>query len=37
MLKAATLNDLAYDGGALALFTFVAMAVAVARFRQTLD
>jgi ABC-2 type transport system permease protein len=37
MLKAATLGDLAYDAGALALFTCVAMAIAVARFRQTLD
>jgi ABC-2 type transport system permease protein len=37
LLKGATLPDLAHDVGALALFALVAMAIAVARFRQTLD
>ncbi|MGO9429434.1 ABC transporter permease, partial [Rhodoblastus sp.] len=37
MLKGAGFADLAADTGALAAFTLVAMTVAVARFRQTLD
>jgi ABC-2 type transport system permease protein len=37
MLKGAGFVDLASDTLALAAFTFVAMAVAIARFRQTLD
>jgi ABC-2 type transport system permease protein len=37
MLKGAGLGDLMPEIGALAAFTVVAMAVAVARFRQTLD
>jgi ABC-2 type transport system permease protein len=37
MLKGATLADVQADVWAMAAFTLVAMAVAVARFRQTLD
>jgi ABC-2 type transport system permease protein len=37
MLKGATFADLQTDVLAMAAFTLVAMAVAVARFRQTLD
>ncbi len=37
MLKGSGFADLAVDAGALALFTLVAMSVAVMRFRQTLD
>jgi len=37
MLKGSGFADLAADAGALALFTLVAMSVAVMRFRQTLD
>jgi len=37
MLKGSGFADLAADTGALALFTLVAMSVAIARFRQTLD
>ncbi|NIX75590.1 ABC transporter permease [Microvirga terricola] len=37
MLKSATFVDLQFDVLALALFTLAAMALAVARFRQTLD
>jgi ABC-2 type transport system permease protein len=37
MLKSATFIDLQFDVLALALFTLAAMALAVARFRQTLD
>jgi ABC-2 type transport system permease protein len=37
MLKGAGFGDLAPEVGALAAFTCVAMAIAVARFRQTLD
>ena len=37
MLKGAGFADLAADTGALAAFTLAAMAIAVARFRQTLD
>lgn len=37
MLKGSGFVDLAADAGALALFTLVAMSVAVMRFRQTLD
>ncbi len=37
MLKGSGFTDLASDAGALALFTVVAMSVAVMRFRQTLD
>jgi ABC-2 type transport system permease protein len=37
MLKGSGFADLAADSGALALFTLVAMSVAVMRFRQTLD
>ncbi|MCX7898732.1 MAG: ABC transporter permease [Methylocystis sp.] len=37
MLKGSGFADLAADTGALALFTAIAMSVAVLRFRQTLD
>ncbi|HEY8162766.1 MAG: ABC transporter permease [Methylocystis sp.] len=37
MLKGSGFEDLAADAGALAIFTLVAMSVAVMRFRQTLD
>jgi ABC-2 type transport system permease protein len=37
MLKGSSFSELSADGGALAVFTLVAMAVAVGRFRQTLD
>ena len=37
MLKGAGFADLASDTAALAAFTLAAMAIAVARFRQTLD
>ncbi|MBI1867051.1 MAG: ABC transporter permease [Methylocystis sp.] len=37
MLKGSGFGDLAVDTGALALFTLVAMSIAIARFRQTLD
>ena len=37
MLKGATLGDLQLDVAAMAAFTLVAMGLAVARFRQTLD
>jgi len=37
MLKGSDFADLAADTGALAIFTLVAMSVAVMRFRQTLD
>ena len=37
MLKGSGFGDLASDTGALALFTLLAMSMAVARFRQTLD
>lgn len=37
MLKGSGFADLAVDAGALAVFTLVAMSVAVMRFRQTLD
>jgi ABC-2 type transport system permease protein len=37
MLKGSTFSDLSLDAGALALFTLAAMALAVSRFRQTLD
>lgn len=37
MLKGATWPDLQYDVLAMAAFTLAAMAIAVARFRQTLD
>ena len=37
MLKGAGFSDLAADTAALAAFTLAAMAIAVARFRQTLD
>jgi len=37
MLKGATLADLQTDVAAMAAFTLVAMGIAVARFRQTLD
>jgi len=37
MLKGAGFADLTADTGALAAFTLAAMAIAVARFRQTLD
>ncbi len=37
MLKGAGFIDLSFDSGALLAFTLVAMGVAVARFRQTLD
>lgn len=37
MLKGSGFADLASDAGALALFTLVAMSIAVMRFRQTLD
>ncbi len=37
MLKGSSFGDLATDTGALALFTVIAMSVAVFRFRQTLD
>ncbi len=37
MLKGAGFSDLASDTAALAAFTLAAMAIAVARFRQTLD
>ncbi|PPD46190.1 MAG: mannose-1-phosphate guanyltransferase [Methylocystis sp.] len=37
MLKGSGFVDLAADAGALALFTLVAMSIAVMRFRQTLD
>ena len=37
MLKGAGFEDLQTDVLAMAAFTLVAMAVAVARFRQTLD
>ena len=37
MLKGATFADLQTDVLAMAAFTLFAMAVAVARFRQTLD
>lgn len=37
MLKGSGFADLATDAGALAVFTLVAMSVAVMRFRQTLD
>ena len=37
MLKGSGASDLLFDTSALALFTLVAMAIAVARFRQTLD
>jgi ABC-2 type transport system permease protein len=37
MLKGSGFADLAADAGALAVFTLVAMSVAVMRFRQTLD
>jgi ABC-2 type transport system permease protein len=37
MLKGSGFADLAADAGALAVFTLVAMSIAVMRFRQTLD
>ncbi|GLI92544.1 ABC transporter permease [Methylocystis echinoides] len=37
MLKGSGFADLASDAGALAVFTLVAMSIAVMRFRQTLD
>jgi ABC-2 type transport system permease protein len=37
MLKGATFFDLQVDVYAMAAFTLLAMGVAVARFRQTLD
>jgi ABC-2 type transport system permease protein len=37
MLKGSGFGDLTSDTGALALFTLLAMSMAVARFRQTLD
>ncbi len=37
MLKGSGFADLATDAGALAVFTLVAMSIAVMRFRQTLD
>jgi ABC-2 type transport system permease protein len=37
MLKGSGYADLATDAGALAVFTLVAMSIAVMRFRQTLD
>jgi ABC-2 type transport system permease protein len=37
MLKGATLADMQADVLALVAFTLAAMAIAVARFRQTLD
>ena len=37
MLKGATLADLGSEAAALSVFTLAAMALAVARFRQTLD
>jgi ABC-2 type transport system permease protein len=37
MLKGSNFSELSADAGALALFTLVAMTVAIMRFRQTLD
>jgi ABC-2 type transport system permease protein len=37
MLKGSGFSDLSMDTGALALFTLAAMALAISRFRQTLD
>ncbi len=37
MLKGAGMEDLLADTAAIALFTLVAMAIAISRFRQTLD
>ncbi|MBO3762007.1 ABC transporter permease [Ciceribacter sp. L1K22] len=37
MLKGASIDVLAYDAGALALLTLIAMTIAVRRFRRTLD
>jgi len=37
MLKGATLQNLQYDAAALILLMLVAMAIAVMRFRRTLD
>jgi ABC-2 type transport system permease protein len=37
MLKGSTLFDLRYDASALFILMLIAMAVAVTRFRRTLD
>ncbi len=37
MLKGSGFSELSADTGALALFTLVAMSIAIRRFRQTLD